>query len=219
MARQPGSPARRHLLRAGLAAALVAALPAAAAGQTGIVVVSRERILREAVAARRLHDAEAELTERLQAEIDETKAGLAAEEEELARLRGELPEAEFEARISNFDQRLRLARRGAQERAAVLQKGFQDARAAIVAALPPLLERLRVEAGAAVVLSADQVLAMEPAIDLTDRAIALFDAEGPAPAPPEIDLSAPLFEPNGAAAPLPADSAVPAPDEAPPPAR
>ena len=75
----------------------------------------------------------------------------------------------------------------------MLQKGFQDARAAIVAALPALIERLRVEAGASLVVGADQVLAADPAVDLTDRAIALFDAEGPSPAIPDLDLSLPLF--------------------------
>lgn len=173
----------------------MAAVPAAAQMPAdGIFVISRERILREATAARRLHEAEAEITERLQRRIDETKAAFAAEEEELTRLRGRLPNAEFEARVADFDQRVRLARRSAQESAAALQKGFQDARAEIVAALPGLIERLRIESGARIILNADQVLAADPAIDLTDRAIALMDAEGPSPQLPEIELSGPLFE-------------------------
>jgi Skp family chaperone for outer membrane proteins len=176
---------------------LIAAGAARAQQQAGgIVVVSRDRILREAAVARRLREAEAELTELLQGQIDATKAAFAAEEQELARLRGELPEAEFEARVTAFDERVRLARRVAQERAAVLQTAFQDARAAILAALPTLMERLRVETGASIVLNADQVLAMDAGRDLTDRAIALFDAEGPSPPMPDIDLSAPLLPPE-----------------------
>jgi hypothetical protein len=69
------------------------------------------------------------------------------------------------------------------------------------------MERLRVEAGARVIVSADQALAIDPSIDLTARAIALFDAEGPSPAIPEIDLSQPLVaQPPGPppAAPAPA---------------
>lgn len=207
---RPAPDARRRLLLGGLAAALtLAALPGTALAQAAVVVVSRDRVLRESAASARLRDAEAEMTERLQRQIDSTKAQLAAEEEELARLRGELPDDQFEARISDFDERVRQARRGAQERAALLQKGFQDARALIAAALPPLLERLRVEVGAAAVLNADQVLALDPALDLTDRAIALLDASGPAPAPPQIDLTTPLFQRQPAEAPG-------APTEAPP---
>ena len=200
MGGSPASGSRRRFLACGLAAALFAAGPAAAPAQDGapgvgrVVVVSRDRILRESAAARRLRDAEAEMTEKLQRQIDGTKADFAAEEAELARLRGELPEAEFESRVAAFDQRVRLARRGAQERAAALQKGFQDARAIIAAALPGLMERLRVESGAAIVLNADQVLALEPAVDLSDRAIALVDAEGPSPPTPRIELDAPLFQ-------------------------
>ncbi len=157
------------------------------------------------------------MTARLQGQIDDTKAAFAAEEEELARLRGNLPDDQFDTRVADFDRRVRLARRNAQERAAALQKAFQDARAAIVAALPALMERLRVEAGVSVVLNADQVLALDPAADLSDRAIALFDAEGPSPAPPQIDLSAPLSPPPGEAPPTGAggDPGTPAEDQPP----
>jgi Skp family chaperone for outer membrane proteins len=194
--RVAGRPSRRGLLAAGLGAAALAGGPALAQPSPEVVTVSRERILREAEAAHRLRAAEEEMTARLQGQIDETKTRFAEEEEELARLRGELAAPEFEARVADFDQRVRQARRVAQERAAVLQKGFQDARAAIVAALPALIERLRVEAGARLVVNADQVLAADPAVDLTDRAVALFDAEGPAPSVPELDLSQPLSEPQ-----------------------
>lgn len=182
-------------------------------------MVSRERILREAEASRRLHEAEAELTERLQGQIDATKAAVAAEEEELARLRAEMPEAEFEARVTDFDRRVRQARRIAQERAATLQAAFQEARAAILAALPELIERLRIEAGVSIVLDADQVLAMDGAVDLTDRAIALFDAAGPSPPLPQIDLSGPLLPPAEADASAPPEAAADGTEQAQPPAR
>jgi Skp family chaperone for outer membrane proteins len=192
-----GSPhSRRRLLAAGIGAAALVGVRAGAQATTEVVVVSREGILLEARAARRLREAEEEMTARLQGQIDETKAEFAEEEAALTELRGTVPAAEFEARVADFDQRVRLARRVAQERAAILQKGFQDARAAIVAALPALMERLRIEAGARVIVNADQVLAADPAIDLTERAVALFDAEGPMPAIPEIDLSRPLVEPQ-----------------------
>jgi Skp family chaperone for outer membrane proteins len=188
-------PSRRGLLAAGFGAAALGGAGAQAEPSREVVVVSRERILREARAARRLRDAEEEMTARLQSQIDATKVQFADEEEELTRLRGELASADFEARIADFDQRVRSARRIAQERAATLQKGFQEARAVIVAALPGLMERLRLDAGARLVVNSDQVLAADPALDMTDRAVALFDADGPMPAVPGIDLSAPLTEP------------------------
>lgn len=206
---------RRRLLLAGAgfgAALAIGAVPALAEG--GIIILSRERLLREASASRQLAEAEATLTEQLQTQIDTTKEALAEEEEELARLRGQLSEAEFEARGADFDRRVRQARRVAQERAAILQTEFQEARAAVLGYLPELIERLREETGASLVLDAEQVLARDDAIDVTDRAIALFDSEGPAPDVPELDLSAPLLEPQASeseapTSPDPATSATP----------
>jgi Skp family chaperone for outer membrane proteins len=193
-------PSRRSLLAGGIAAAVLMG-QARAQPSSDVIIVSRERILREAEAARRLRAAEEEMTARLQGQIDETKVRFAEEEEELARLRPELAAAEFEARVTDFDSRVRQARRVAQERAATLQKGFQDARAAIVAALPALMEQLRLKAGARLIVNADQVLAADQTVDMTDRAIELFDAVGPSPAVPDLDISRPLFEPQSDARP------------------
>lgn len=213
---------RRRLLAGGLAAALLAPgasavaqssaeaagtqtagteaadTAAAPAGQHRIIIVSRERLLDEAEAADRLSDAEAAQTGELQARIGAVKARLDAEEQALAQLRGDIPDAEFEARADDFDRRVRQARRVAQERAAILQQAFRDARATIVAALPPIIERLRAETGADIVLDSAQVLAVDDAIDMTDRAIALFDQYGPSPPLPEIDISGPLLPPPAA---------------------
>src|SRR5690625_4067973 len=215
MDRQGFLESRRRLLLAGAgfaATLVIGAVPARAEGS--IIILSRERLLREAAASRQLAEAEAALTEQLQTQIDTTKEALAEEEEELARIRGQLSEAEFEARGADFDRRVRQARRVAQERAAILQTEFQEARAAVLGYLPELIERLREETGASLVLDAEQVLARDDAIDVTDRAIALFGSEGPAPEVPELDLSAPLLEPQAPeseapASPDPAASATP----------
>ena len=167
----------------------------------GIVVVTVERILRESQIGRELRQAEQSLATRLQARVDAAKAALEAEEVELTKLRVDLTGEEFEERATEFDRRIRLVRREAQERANVLQRAFQEARAALVAALPPVLEKLRVESGAAIVVSADQVLAARPGIDLTGRAIELLDAEGAIVTIPEFDLSAPLIPPSDIASP------------------
>lgn len=186
----------RRLLSGALAAGMLLAGAAGAMAQSDIIIVSRERLLDQATAARQLSEAQAALTERLQARINTTRAALAKEEAALARQRGELPEAEFESRAADFDHRVRQARRIAQERANAIQNAFRDAREKIAAALPGLIEKLRAETGASIVLDADQVLAHDAAIDMTDRAIALFNAEGPAPPVPEIDFSGPLVTPS-----------------------
>ncbi|MDT8344202.1 MAG: OmpH family outer membrane protein [Thermohalobaculum sp.] len=114
-------------------------------------------------------------TEALQREIDAVKAALTAEEEELTRLRATLPRDAFDARVAAFDQRVREERRMAQSRAAALQRAYRDARRQLVDALGGVLEELRLELGALAILDAEGVLAVDPSIDVTARAIALFD--------------------------------------------
>ena len=192
---RPADTERRALIGMMAAGVLATALPRAAHPNDGIIVVSRERVLREVEIARYLRDAEGRMTRQLQVSVDEAKAQFAIEEEQLSELRAELDTENFAARAQDFDRRIRAVRRETQERATFLQRGFQEARAAIVAALPDLLERVRVEHGARLILNADQVLALGDGVDVTDAVIALMDAEGPRPLPPKIDLSRPLLAP------------------------
>ncbi|MEM9781413.1 MAG: OmpH family outer membrane protein [Pseudomonadota bacterium] len=176
---------RRRLLQGLGAALLVGTLwPGAVTAQTqpGIVlVVSRARVLQESRAAQILARRERELTQRMQAEIDAVKAELADEEETLARLRPSMDRDAFDARAEAFRQRVVTERRDVQRRSAALQQVFRDAREQLVDALGPILERIRVERGASVILNADAVLAAAPAADVTAEVLAAFDASVPVP--------------------------------------
>ena len=178
---------------AGLAVALAG--PVAAQQVGGIYVVNTEHVLREIEVGRALWEAERQQTAALQALIDETGEKLSTEEVELARIRAELGREEFETRAADFDRRRRLARQVAQERAQALQRGFKDARTAIIAALPGIIEALRQETGARLILDAETVLAAAPGTDLTERAIELYNTAGPRPEVPRIDLSQPILQP------------------------
>ena len=165
--------------RAALAVAalpLLLAFPAQAQQPSGVLVVSRKRLLNETSHARALVEAEKKLTAELQSRIDETKRELAAEEQELARLRSTLPRDEFEARTSAFDRRVRRERREAQRQAAALQTAFRAERVKLLEALHTVLEQVRAERGASVILNEEQVMAVDPATDITDAVIERFDA-------------------------------------------
>ena len=56
------------------------------------------------------------------------------------------------------------------------------------------MEHLRRESGAVVILNADQVLAGDTSLDITDRAIELFNTMGPEARVPDIDLTLPVTE-------------------------
>lgn len=192
------SPARRRALRLGLAFGFAGfavaglavpglAVPGAAAAGPSILVVSRKRLLNDTDHARALLEAEQRLTAALQDRIDHTKAELTAEEEELARLRTTLEREEFENRTTAFDRRVRRERREAQRMAAALQNAFRVERLRLVEALDALLEEIRRDRGASVILGEDQVMAADPAIDITAEVLVRFNASVPPPEIPSLE--------------------------------
>lgn len=161
-----------------------------------ILVVSRDRVLRETAASRALRETERSITEAFQTQVDNVKRALTAEEEELTRLRGELDREAFNARTEAFDLKVRTARRESQRHAAELQRAFQKGRDSLVAQLAPILIDVLRARGADIVLDADAILVAAPSVDVTDEVIRLFDERVP---PPELTLPEPPdlgFEPE-----------------------
>jgi len=156
-------------------------------GQEAVLIVSRKRLLDETGPARDLLKAEIEMTAELQRRVDAIKAQFNAQEQELARLRPTMERRAFEARVAEFDRDVRRERRQTQHRAAALQNAFRDARLKFVKELGPVLERVRIARDARVILNAEAVLAVDPAIDVTDEVIAEINATVPTPTIPDLD--------------------------------
>ncbi|MEO0992996.1 MAG: hypothetical protein AAFX62_04215, partial [Pseudomonadota bacterium] len=73
------------------------------AAKASVLVVSRERVLRETEAGQALRAAERDRRVEFEASVDAVKALLEAEEAELAQQRGSLSRAEFDRRAKDFD--------------------------------------------------------------------------------------------------------------------
>ncbi len=178
-------PARASSL---LLAALLALAAAPAAAQwagspaQGVIVVDLDRALRESAAAAALREIELQERRALRARLDALQASLEAEEAELVRLREELDRPVFDERVQRFDQRVREARRSSQEEAAALQARFAEAEASLRAAIPPIVEALRRENGAAMVIDRRLVLALRADMDATDALIERLNTALPGPA-------------------------------------
>lgn len=160
-----------------------------------VLVASRAQVLNDTAAARRLREAEIAMTAALQQRIDAVKAELSAEEAALTAERGTLAREIFDARVEAFDQKVRRERRQTQRRAAALQTAFREARRKLVDQLGPVLDRVRAERGALVILNADDVVAAAPGIDVTADVIAMFDRVVPLPEVPDLDALDPGPEP------------------------
>lgn len=185
-------PCRSWTRRQALALATLATPPlvlsAAPAQERGpVLIVSRRRLLNETRQARALREAEQRMTAELQGRIDETKRQLAAEEQELAELRSSLPRDQFEARTSAFDRKIRSERREAQRQAAALQTAFRSLRVSLLETVETVLERVRAERGASVILDRDEALASDPALDITDDVIARLNTSVPLPEIPDLE--------------------------------
>ena len=148
---------------------------------TRILVVSRERILRETRAAKALRDIEARETEAFQTRVDAVKQQLEDEETELARLRPNLGRDRFAGRTEAFDRQVRYARRETRRQAASLQESFRTARDRISASLVPVLIDLLRSEGAEIVLDAEHILLAAPSVDRTDQVIRMIDERVPMP--------------------------------------
>jgi Skp family chaperone for outer membrane proteins len=186
---------RKAIALAVLGLGLGLGLGRATADEAAILMVSRKRLLNDTAHARALLKAEIELTAELQRRIDAIKAELTAEEQELTRLRPTLDREVFAARVAAFDRNVRRQRRAAQKQAAALQSAFRAERLKLVEALDPLLEEVREANGASAILNSDQVLASDPALDVTDEVIARFNATVPPPVVPNLEVIAPAQPP------------------------
>ncbi|MEO0623502.1 MAG: OmpH family outer membrane protein [Pseudomonadota bacterium] len=151
------------------------------AAKASVLVVSRERVLRETEAGQALRAAERDRRVEFEASVDAVKALLEAEEAELAQQRGSLSRAEFDRRAKDFDRRVRNARRLSQRQAAELQRTFRLAREALVAELAPILIEILRSEGASLVLDTEQILIAAPSVDMTDKVIELFNDRVPLP--------------------------------------
>ena len=89
----------------------------------------------------------------------------------------------------------RRQRRAAQKQAAALQNAFRAERLKLVEALDPLLEEVREANRASAILHSDQVLASDPALDVTDEVIARFNATVPPPVVPDLEVITPAQPP------------------------
>lgn len=153
--------------------------------QSPILTVDSDRLFLESRIGQQI-TAEIEAAgDALQEKNDKIASELEAEELELTRKRAEMTPDEFRAVADAFDEK---AQRIRQERATelrTLNQQLEDQRRNFLQAAVPVLERIMLEAGAAVVLEQRDVFISSLAIDITNAAIARIDAATVLEEPPE----------------------------------
>lgn len=160
------------LLWAGLWAAPVPAQTA----NPGILLVDRERVLRDSDPAQILQQQERAARVQRRNELDQLRAELETEEAAIAAIRDSGDNDAFEARVRLFDQRVRAARQDSQKAWEALELRFRNARQNIAVALEPVFQEIMAERGASLIVDARTVLAARAGADITDEVIRRFNA-------------------------------------------
>jgi Skp family chaperone for outer membrane proteins len=196
-------------LRALLAACLLAlAVPVGATAQEAparvqspILTIDVDRLLGETRFGQRLQDDLRERTEALAAENERLRAELTAEERSLTERRPTMEVDAFRSEADAFDVRVQRIRAEQDAKQQALEASVEEGRQEFLTTVTPVLGRLMIERGAAVILQRRDVFLSASAIDVTEAAIAAINAqlgdgtggpsEGPAPLP-----EAPAAEPE-----------------------
>ena len=157
----------------------------------GVVVVDKERILRESAVARRLAAQERAARAALQEEWAGLRGEIETEEAEIASLRESLPKEDFDARVRAFNDKVHQTQRTMQQKNEEIQRQFVNARRKLSEALAPVLFQIMEVENAALVVDKRSVLAARSGADMTAAAIGRFDEATagmfltPAPRAPE----------------------------------
>jgi Skp family chaperone for outer membrane proteins len=146
------------------------------------LVVDLQQVLREAAAAGALRAIEAEERRALRQQLDHLTETFRVEEAELTRLRTTLNKDSFDARVKDFDQRVRAARQSAQESSVAFQNRFAEAFGALEREAVPVVAALMAERGAVVALDRRSVLVFSDGADVTAEVIRRLDRALPASA-------------------------------------
>ncbi len=139
-----------------------------------ILVVDRDRVLRDSTPGRALAAAVQEQRLALQSATADAEQAMEGEETEIDQIRDRLTAQQFEERLRDFDQRVRQVRRDSQQASQDLHARINEARREMEQALNLVLRDILEERGATVLLNAQTVIMAREEIDITAEAVDRF---------------------------------------------
>ena len=140
-----------------------------------ILLIDKDRVLRESDVAERLAAIESKARAALQAELNELRSAMEAEENEIADLRQRADKTEFDERVRDFNDRVQETRRSVQQKNEALQRQFVEARRSVAEALGPVMAAILQSSGAQLIVDSRSILAARPDADVTEEALRRFN--------------------------------------------
>jgi Skp family chaperone for outer membrane proteins len=166
-----------------LSVGLLAACPAVAQMSLGepvatagpILTLDKTRLYSDSRYGRQTQAAIDAEVKAMAAENRSLQAALEAEEAALAKRRPGLPAAEFQTLAQAFDAKVKDIRRERDAKARELSLRQDQAQRAFLERVVPVLDQIRTEMGAELILDRALVIWSSPTIDITDLAIGRID--------------------------------------------
>lgn len=152
-------------------------LPLQGPVRSPVLTVDLERLFAESAFGERVSADLLRETEALAAENREIEARLTAEERDLTDRRPFMEPEAFRAEAEAFDERVQAIRREQDAKERALQTRLAEGRDAFFDAATPVLGRMMLESGAAVLLDRRNVFLGIGLVDVTDEAITRIDSE------------------------------------------
>jgi Skp family chaperone for outer membrane proteins len=173
----------RPLCMIALSVGLLAACPAVAQMSLGepvatagpVLVLDRNRLYADSRYGRQSQAAIDAEVKAMAAENRSLQAALEAEESALAERRPGLPAAEFQTLAQAFDAKVKDIRRERDAKARELSLRQEQSQRAFLERVVPVLNQIRTEMGAELILDRAVVIWSSPTIDITDLAIRRID--------------------------------------------
>ena len=142
-----------------------------------VLILDTERLFAQSRYAQDLRAAIDAQAAELNAENDRIVATLTEEEQDLTQRRPTMTNEAFRAEADAFNERVSRIRVEQDAKESALQDRIARGREAFLAAATPILGRLMLEAGAAVLLERRDVFLGVGLVDITERAVSEIDAE------------------------------------------
>ncbi len=170
---------RRHLLAmAVVAAAMLPALPAAAA-DTQIAIVNTQEILNKSTAANALKDAANAKMKEFQADLNKKSNALKDEEEELGKQRSVLDQAVWAEKVKKFRQKATDAQRDAQEKKARIDKALGNGFGEIQKAFLDIAAKIAKEKGYNAVITTSALVYADSSLDISAEVLERLNKQLP----------------------------------------